>query len=74
MKVLYLLLVLSLAAIVIAVAATVWRLRWHLRRPGDVHNTRLKSFIRTMSRLKKVRQPGLRHTFHGRSRCKLFVG
>jgi hypothetical protein len=34
MKVLFLLLVLSLAAIVIAVAATVWRLRWHLRRPG----------------------------------------
>jgi uncharacterized membrane protein YqjE len=35
MKVLYLLLVVSLAAIVIAVAATIWRLRWHLRRPAQ---------------------------------------
>lgn len=32
MKLLYGLLVLSLAAIVVAVAATVGRLRWHLRR------------------------------------------
>jgi hypothetical protein len=33
MKTLYLLLVASVAAIVIAIAATLWRLRWHLRRP-----------------------------------------
>jgi hypothetical protein len=33
MKVLFAILVLSLAAIIIAVGATWWRLRWHLRRP-----------------------------------------
>jgi hypothetical protein len=33
MKVLYAILVLSLAAIIVAVGATWWRLRWHLRRP-----------------------------------------
>jgi uncharacterized membrane protein YqjE len=44
MKVLYLLLVLSLAAIVIAVAATVWRLRWHLRRPGHASQHTLEDF------------------------------
>jgi uncharacterized membrane protein YqjE len=44
MKVLYVLLVLSLAAIVIAVAATVWRLRWHLRRPGSTSQHSLEEF------------------------------
>jgi uncharacterized membrane protein YqjE len=40
MKVLYLLLVVSIAAIVMAVAATIWRLRWHLRRPARIsHHT-----------------------------------
>jgi hypothetical protein len=34
MKVLFVLLVLSIGAIIVAVAATVWRLRWHLRRPS----------------------------------------
>jgi hypothetical protein len=34
MKVLFVLLVLSIGAIVVAVSATVWRLRWHLRRPS----------------------------------------
>jgi len=38
MKVLYTILVLSLAAIMVAVGATWWRLRWHLRRP---HHTPL---------------------------------
>jgi hypothetical protein len=33
MKALYVLLALSLAAIVGAVAAMLWRLRWHLQRP-----------------------------------------
>lgn len=33
MKFLYALLALSLVAIVVAVGAMVWRLRWHLRRP-----------------------------------------
>jgi hypothetical protein len=33
MKVLYVLLALSLVAIVAAVGAMLWRLRWHLRRP-----------------------------------------
>jgi hypothetical protein len=32
MKMLYALLVLSIAAIIVAVGATLWRLRWHLRR------------------------------------------
>lgn len=35
MKVLYVLLLASIAAIVIAVGATLWRLRWHLRRPSQ---------------------------------------
>ena len=34
MKVLFVLLVLSIASVVVAVAGTVWRLRWHLRRPS----------------------------------------
>jgi hypothetical protein len=40
MKVLYTILVLSLAAIMVAVGATWWRLRWHLRRPhhAPLHN------------------------------------
>jgi hypothetical protein len=33
MKVLFVLLVLSIAAIVTAAGAMLWRLRWHLRRP-----------------------------------------
>jgi hypothetical protein len=33
MKVLYVLLALSIVAILTAVSAMVWRLRWHLRRP-----------------------------------------
>ena len=33
MKALYVLLALSIVAIMAAVAAMVWRLRWHLRRP-----------------------------------------
>lgn len=33
MKALYVLLALSIVAIVAAVGAMVWRLRWHLRRP-----------------------------------------
>jgi hypothetical protein len=33
MKVLYVLLALSIMAIVAAVGAMLWRLRWHLRRP-----------------------------------------
>jgi hypothetical protein len=33
MKVLFTILVLSVAAIGVAVGATWWRLRWHLRRP-----------------------------------------
>jgi hypothetical protein len=33
MKVLYVLLALSIVAILAAVSAMVWRLRWHLRRP-----------------------------------------
>jgi hypothetical protein len=33
MKVLFVLLVLSIAAIVVAASAMLWRLRWHLRRP-----------------------------------------
>jgi hypothetical protein len=33
MKVSFAILVLSLAAIIVAVGATWWRLRWHLRRP-----------------------------------------
>jgi hypothetical protein len=45
MKILYVLLATSVSAIVIAIAATLWRLRWHLRRPaqasqhsvGDLH-------------------------------------
>jgi len=44
MKALYVLLVLSLGAIVIAVAATVWRLRSHLRRPGQSSQHALKDF------------------------------
>jgi hypothetical protein len=44
MKVLYVLLVFCLAAIVIAVAATVWRLRWHLRRPGHASQHTLEQF------------------------------
>ena len=44
MKALYVVLVLSLAAIVIAVAATVWRLRSHLRRPGQSSQHALKDF------------------------------
>ena len=35
MKVLYVLLLVSIAAIMIAIGATLWRLRWHLRRPGQ---------------------------------------
>ena len=35
MKTLYVLLVASVSAIVIALAATLWRLRWHLRRPAQ---------------------------------------
>jgi len=35
MKTLYVLLVASVSAIVIAVAAILWRLRWHLRRPAQ---------------------------------------
>jgi hypothetical protein len=35
MKILYALLVVSVSAIVIAIAATLWRLRWHLRRPAQ---------------------------------------
>jgi hypothetical protein len=38
MKVLYAILVLSVAAIIVALGATWWRLRWHLRRP---HHTPL---------------------------------
>jgi len=34
MKTLYALLLASVSAIVIAVVATLWRLRWHLRRPA----------------------------------------
>jgi len=33
MKVLYVLLALSIMAILAAVGAMLWRLRWHLRRP-----------------------------------------
>jgi hypothetical protein len=33
MKVLFILLVLSIAAIMVAAGAMLWRLRWHLRRP-----------------------------------------
>ena len=33
MKVLYVLLAISLVAIVAAVGAMVWRLRWHMKRP-----------------------------------------
>jgi hypothetical protein len=33
MKVLYVLLALSIVAILAAVTAMLWRLRWHLRRP-----------------------------------------
>jgi hypothetical protein len=33
MKALYVLLALSIVAIVVAVAAMFWRLRWHLQRP-----------------------------------------
>jgi hypothetical protein len=33
MKFLYVLLALSIVAIVVAVGAMFWRLRWHLRRP-----------------------------------------
>jgi len=33
MKVLFVLLVLSIAAILAAAGAMLWRLRWHLRRP-----------------------------------------
>ena len=33
MKALYVLLALSIVAIVVAVGAMVWRLRWHLKRP-----------------------------------------
>jgi hypothetical protein len=33
LKALYVLLALSIVAIVAAVGAMVWRLRWHLRRP-----------------------------------------
>ena len=33
MKLLYVLLALSIVAIVVAVGAMFWRLRWHLRRP-----------------------------------------
>jgi hypothetical protein len=33
MKALYVLLALSIVAIMAAVAAMVWRLRWHLQRP-----------------------------------------
>jgi hypothetical protein len=33
MKVLYVLLALSIVAIVAAVGAMLWRLRWHLQRP-----------------------------------------
>jgi hypothetical protein len=42
MKVLFVLLVLSIAAIVVAVAATVGRLRWHLRRPSQALQHALK--------------------------------
>jgi hypothetical protein len=34
MKVLFVLLVLSIAAIVVAAGLMLWRLRWHLRRPA----------------------------------------
>jgi hypothetical protein len=34
MRILYGLLVASLSAIVIAIVAMLWRLRWHLRRPA----------------------------------------
>jgi hypothetical protein len=33
MKVLYVLLALSIGAILVAAGAMLWRLRWHLRRP-----------------------------------------
>jgi hypothetical protein len=36
MKALYVLLALSIVAIVAAVVAMVWRLRWHLQRPHIV--------------------------------------
>jgi hypothetical protein len=36
MKALYVLLALSIVAIVAAVGAMVWRLRWHLQRPHVV--------------------------------------
>lgn len=39
MKVLFVLLALSLVAILVAVGAMLWRLRWHLRRsPAAVQN------------------------------------
>jgi hypothetical protein len=43
MKVLYGILVLSLAAIMVAVGATWWRLRWHLRRPHHTPSHDLES-------------------------------
>jgi hypothetical protein len=43
MKVLYAILVLSLAAIMVAVGATWWRLRWHLRRPHHAPSHDLES-------------------------------
>jgi hypothetical protein len=42
MKVLYVLLLLSIAAIVVAVAAILWRLWWHLRRPGHASQRALQ--------------------------------
>jgi hypothetical protein len=44
MKVLFVLLVLSITAIIIAVAATVWRLRWHLSRPSHASQHALSDF------------------------------
>jgi hypothetical protein len=43
MKVLFAILVLSLAAIIVAVGATWWRLRWHLRRPHHTPPNGLES-------------------------------
>jgi hypothetical protein len=43
MKVLYAILVLSLAAIMVAVGATWLRLRWHLRRPHHAPSHDLES-------------------------------
>jgi hypothetical protein len=43
MKVLFAILVLSLVAIIVAVGATWWRLRWHLRRPHHTPATGLET-------------------------------